>query len=214
MQNEKSLLQCIMMYIRVIYEFFCLQQTVLSQILENCNCTHRLVSNFTLLNLCLRQCKGVVLNDGIISYFIISYFHNNFIIISVSTFQNKRIGSSQLCSKILNKFYVGGLRIVFFFLIFGSFWVFHHLTIAFLNMHMWSKRAWDSRGQLCVVDQVFQWVTAAELVQQPGQVADDGRWIWRVDIPWYVPNLHQRQVPISIRPLSGRDLRGERHRCG
>lgn len=70
------------------------------------------------------------------------------------------------------------------------------------------QRVWDSRGQLCVVDQVLQWVTAAELVQQAGQVTDDGRWIRCVDIPWYVPNLHQRKVPVGIRPLGCWDLQG------
>lgn len=45
------------------------------------------------------------------------------------------------------------------------------------------QRVCDSRGQLCVVDQVLQWVAATELVQQAGQVTDDGRWIRCVDVP-------------------------------
>lgn len=67
---------------------------------------------------------------------------------------------------------------------------------------------WDSRGQLRVIDQVFQRVTAAELVQQAGQVTDDGGRIRCVDIPWYVPNLHERKVPVGIWPLSCWDLQG------
>lgn len=72
-----------------------------------------------------------------------------------------------------------------------------------INFLQW---VWDSRGQLRVVDQVLQRVTAAELVQQAGQVTDDGGRIRCVDIPWYVPNLHQRKVPVGIGPLSCGDL--------
>ena len=41
----------------------------------------------------------------------------------------------------------------------------------------------DLRGQLCVVDQVFQWVTAAKLVEQTGQVADDSGRIRCINVP-------------------------------
>lgn len=55
----------------------------------------------------------------------------------------------------------------------------------FIQMHAINllQRVCDSRGQLCVVDQVLQWVAATELVQQAGQVTDDGRWIRCVDVP-------------------------------
>lgn len=68
------------------------------------------------------------------------------------------------------------------------------------------RAGWDLRGQLCVVDQVFQWVAAAELVQQSRQVADDGGGVGRVDVPWYVANLHQWQVPVSVGSLRCGDL--------
>lgn len=69
-----------------------------------------------------------------------------------------------------------------------------------------SSTRWDLRGQLRVVDQVFQWVAAAELVQQARQVADDGGGVGRVDVPWNVADLHQWQVPVSVGSLRCGDL--------
>ena len=64
----------------------------------------------------------------------------------------------------------------------------------------------DLRGELCIVNQVLQRVATAELVKQTGQVADNGGRIWRIDVPWHIPYLHQWQVPIRVRSLAGGDL--------
>lgn len=69
------------------------------------------------------------------------------------------------------------------------------------------KGAGNLRGQLGVVDQVFQRVTAAELVQQTRQVADDGGGVRGVNVARHVANLNQGQVPVGIGTLSCRDLR-------
>lgn len=68
------------------------------------------------------------------------------------------------------------------------------------------------RCQLGAIDQVLQWVAAAEFIQQPRQVADYSCWVRGVNIPWDVPNLHQRHVPIGIGPIGCADLRGEMSR--
>jgi len=65
----------------------------------------------------------------------------------------------------------------------------------------------NSRGKLSVVDQVLEGVAAAELVQQAGQVADDGGGIRGVDVPRDVADLHQREVPIGVGSLTCGDLR-------
>lgn len=84
----------------------------------------------------------------------------------------------------------------------------HRIPVSKWISNNMMQYVWDSRGQLRVVDQVLQRVTAAELVQQAGQVTDDGRRIRCVDVPWDVPNLHKRKVPVGIRPLSCWDLQG------
>lgn len=65
------------------------------------------------------------------------------------------------------------------------------------------------RSQLWVIDEVLQWVAAAEFIQQTGQVADYGRWIGGVDVARDVPNLNQRHVPISVEPMGRADLHTE-----
>lgn len=70
-----------------------------------------------------------------------------------------------------------------------------------------TSASWDLRGQLGVVDQVLQRVTATELVQQTRQVADDGGGVRGVDVAGNVANLNQGQVPVGVGSLSRGDLR-------
>lgn len=59
----------------------------------------------------------------------------------------------------------------------------------------------NSRRELSIVDQVLERIATAEFVQQPRQVANNGRWIWGVDVARYVPDLHQGEVPIGVGPM-------------
>lgn len=65
------------------------------------------------------------------------------------------------------------------------------------------------RRQLWVIDQVLQWVAAAEFIQQAGQVADYSWRVRGVDKAWDVPNLYQRHVPIGIGPIGCAHLQRE-----
>lgn len=67
------------------------------------------------------------------------------------------------------------------------------------------------RCQLRVVHQVLQWIAAAEFIQQSRQIADDSRRVRCVNVPWYIPNLHQWKVPICIGPLSCGHLQTHTH---
>lgn len=75
------------------------------------------------------------------------------------------------------------------------------------------SRKTDSRCQLAVVEQVFQRITTAEFIHQTWQVTDDSWRVWGVNVAWYIPHLHHRDVPISIQTLRCRNLNTERFKC-
>ena len=72
----------------------------------------------------------------------------------------------------------------------------------------------DLRCQLSVVDEVLQWVAAAELVQQSGQVADECGGVGGVDEARHVADLDHRHVAIGVHTWSSGDLWAERLSSG